>query len=73
MGLILEEEIDKSALLTLTEDMLKELIPKIGLRSKFYSKLLELKSQYKNIQDNNLEEVTIYYTFYKNIGIYLLK
>lgn len=40
---VIEEEIDKSSLLDLTEDMVKELVPKIGQRSKFMSELKKLK------------------------------
>jgi len=40
---VVEEEIDKSSLLDLTEDMVKELVPKIGQRSKFMSELKKLK------------------------------
>lgn len=40
---VVEEEIDKSSLLDLTEDMVKELVPKVGQRSKFMSELKKLK------------------------------
>lgn len=40
---VVEEEIDKSSLLDLTEDMVKELVPKVGQRSKFMSELIKLK------------------------------
>ncbi|CAI6371964.1 unnamed protein product [Macrosiphum euphorbiae] len=52
-----EEGIDKSAFLTLTESMIKELVPMMGLRSKLYNKHVELKIQCENIHDNNLEAV----------------
>lgn len=58
---ILEEEIDKTAFLTLTEEMLKELVPKIGLRSKFYSKLLTLKEN----ENKTAESGTISHDGYK--------
>lgn len=40
----IDEEIDKSSFLKLTEDMIKSLIPKIGTQAKFLSNLNELKS-----------------------------
>ncbi|XP_022165737.1 uncharacterized protein LOC111030516 [Myzus persicae] len=49
-----DEEIDQTELLNLTEDMIKELFPKIGKRSKFFSKLKE----YKKTSQGFLEEIT---------------
>jgi len=37
---ILEEEIGREQFLTLTESMIRELIPKMGRRSPFYSKFV---------------------------------
>lgn len=40
----IDEEIDKSSFLKLTENMIKSLIPKIGAQAKFVSNFNELKS-----------------------------
>jgi hypothetical protein len=41
--MFLEEEINKTVLMILTELMLKDLIPKIGRRAKFINELEKLK------------------------------
>ncbi|KAE9532944.1 hypothetical protein AGLY_009372 [Aphis glycines] len=49
-----DEEIGKTELFNLTEDMIKELFPKIGKRSKFFTKLKE----YKRTSQGVSEELT---------------
>lgn len=39
---VVEEKIDKSSLLDLTEDMVKELVPKVGQKSKLMNELKKL-------------------------------
>ncbi|XP_025201441.1 uncharacterized protein LOC112598971, partial [Melanaphis sacchari] len=46
-----EEEIDKESLLNLTQEMLKELIPKIGLRAKIYNNILLEKQTKQQIPE----------------------
>lgn len=40
---ILEEEIDELGFMSFTESMIKDLIPKIGMRSKFYQNFVSFK------------------------------
>jgi len=40
----LDEEIDESSFRSLTESMVKELVPKIGQRSKIWECIVELKN-----------------------------
>jgi hypothetical protein len=40
---ILEEEVDEEAFLALDENLVKDLVPKVGSRSKFLGKLRNLK------------------------------
>jgi len=39
----IEEEIDKTTILALTESMLIEIVPKLNFRAKLYSKIVELR------------------------------
>ncbi|CAI6370794.1 unnamed protein product [Macrosiphum euphorbiae] len=55
-----DEEIDKEAFLSLTEDMIKELIPKIGKRAKFVQKLEQFKRKSLEVfQENNVQPLIL--------------
>uniref|UniRef100_A0A2S2NVE9 SAM domain-containing protein n=1 Tax=Schizaphis graminum TaxID=13262 RepID=A0A2S2NVE9_SCHGA len=55
-----DEEIDKKAFLSLTEDMIKELIPKIGKRAKFVQKLEKFKRTTLEVfQENNVQPLIL--------------
>lgn len=61
-----EEEIDRESLLNLTQDMLKELIPKIGIRANVYNNILlekKIKNQTHdaNIFENNAQKMVKIY------------
>uniref|UniRef100_A0A2S2R4Y8 SAM domain-containing protein n=1 Tax=Sipha flava TaxID=143950 RepID=A0A2S2R4Y8_9HEMI len=51
LGVFKEQEIDKNSLIRLTESMIKELIPKIGVRSKFTNQLNILKQNMQMEED----------------------
>lgn len=67
----IEEEIDKTSLLHLTEDMVKELIPKIGIRSKFYNNLKNLKEKNAILENKYIIHEEVNYSL--SLGTYIFK
>jgi len=47
----IDQQIDEESFISLTESMVKELVPQMGSRSKIFKKIEELKSTNRNLKN----------------------